>query len=89
MAPTLDITDARRQFNTLDERMRHDGHKVIHVTRHNRPAFAVVDIEYLEAVLETIDVLSDPQTIAMLQESIADLRHGRLHDHEDVKEELL
>ncbi|HEY3245628.1 MAG TPA: type II toxin-antitoxin system Phd/YefM family antitoxin [Phycisphaerae bacterium] len=84
---TLDISDARKQLNTLDRRLRE--HRVIYITRHNKQAFVVVDSEYFSALLETLEVLADPEAIRMLQESIADIRAGRLHDHEDVKRELL
>jgi PHD/YefM family antitoxin component YafN of YafNO toxin-antitoxin module len=84
---TLDISEARTQFSKLDERLRE--HRVIWVTRHNKRAFAVVDTELLQTVLETIEIMSDPAAFKMLQESLQDIRAGRLHDHEDVKKELL
>ena len=84
---TLDISEARRLFNSLDERLKHDH--VIRVTRHGKEAFAVVDLEYLDAVLETLDVLADPEATQMLQQSLEDIREGRVHEHEDVKRELL
>ncbi len=84
---TLDISEARKQFNTLDKRLRKKS--VIVITRHNKGAFAVVDIEYLSAVMETLEILADPESLKMLQDSIADIRAGRLHDHEDVKREVL
>lgn len=84
---TLDITEARRQFNKLGERLL-DEH-VIYITRHNKRAFAVVDIEFLSSVLETIEILSDPESHRMFIESLEDIKMGRLHDHEDVKRELL
>lgn len=87
MPTTLDISEARKQFNTLDERLR--TQPVIIITRHNKEAFAVVDMQYLAAIRETMEVLSDPESLQMLQDSIADIRAGRLHDHEDVKRELL
>ncbi|HUY35329.1 MAG TPA: type II toxin-antitoxin system Phd/YefM family antitoxin [Pirellulales bacterium] len=83
---TLDISEARRQFTKLDERLRED--RVIWVTRRNKRAFAVVDTELLQTVLETIEILSDPDTCKMLQQSLQDIRAGRLHDHENVKSEL-
>jgi antitoxin YefM len=83
---TLDISEARKQLNSLDERLKDE--RVIVVTRHNKKAFAVVDLEYLQAVLETVEILSDPDAIKMLQQSIADIRAGRLHDHDDVEKEL-
>ncbi len=84
---TLDITEARRQFNKLGERLRDE--QVIYITRHNKHAFAVVDIEFLASVLETIEILSDPDSHRMFMESLEDIKMGRLHDHEDVKRELL
>ena len=83
---TLDISEARKQLNSIDKRLKDE--RVIVITRHNKQVFAVVDLEYLSAVRETIEVLSDPEAMRMLQQSIADIRAGRLHDHEDVEREL-
>lgn len=83
---TLDISEARKQLNSIDARLKDE--RVIVVTRHNKKAFAVVDLEYLSAVLETIEILSDPEAMKMLQQSIEDIRAGRLHNHDDVEKEL-
>ena len=84
---TLDITEARREFNRLDERLREE--QVIYITRHNQSAFAIVDLEFLTTVLETIEIMSDPESYEIFQQSIEDIRNGRVHDHDDVKRELL
>jgi PHD/YefM family antitoxin component YafN of YafNO toxin-antitoxin module len=83
---TLDISEARKQFTKLDERLRQD--RVIWVTRHNKRAFAVVNLETMEAVLETLEILCDPDALKMLQDSLDDIRADRLVDHEDVKREI-
>ena len=83
---TIDISEARKQLNSLDRRL--DSEHLIYVTRHGKKAFAVVNLEYLRTMLETIDILSDPEAVQMLQQSLADIREGRLHDHDDVQEEL-
>jgi PHD/YefM family antitoxin component YafN of YafNO toxin-antitoxin module len=83
---TLDISEARKQFSQLDKRLRED--RVIWITRHNKKAFAIVDTDLLETVLETIEILSDPDAMKMLQDGLRDIRAGRLHDHEDVKREI-
>lgn len=84
---TLDITEARRQFTKLDERLRTE--RVIWITRHDKKAFAVVDTAVMEAIIETLEILKDPQAMKLLQQSLDDIRAGRLHDHEDVKSEFL
>jgi PHD/YefM family antitoxin component YafN of YafNO toxin-antitoxin module len=83
---TLDISEARREFARLPERLREQ--QVIWVTKHNKKAFAVVDMELMETVLETLEILRDPEALKILQDSIADIRAGRLIDHEDVGEVL-
>jgi prevent-host-death family protein len=84
---TLDITEARSQFNRLDERLKDE--QVIQVTRHNKPVFAVVDLEYLRAVLETIEIMSDPESYKMFQKGLEDIKHGRVVDHDEAKRELM
>lgn len=83
---TLDISEARKQLNSIDKRLKDE--RVIVITRHSKQVFAVVDLGYLSAVQETIEILSDPEAMQMLQQSIADIRAGRLHDHDDVEKEL-
>jgi antitoxin YefM len=82
MAATLQIHEARAGLNTLDERLKRD--RVLFVTRHGKPVFAAVDLDYWEAANDTIEVLSDPEAMQMLRDSIADIRAGRLIDHDDL-----
>jgi prevent-host-death family protein len=86
-APTLDISEARNQIAHLSARLR-DEH-VIWITKHNKKVFAAVDADMMEALIETIEILRDPEALRMLQASFEDIRMGNLHDHEDVKKELL
>jgi antitoxin YefM len=84
---TLDISEARKQFSKLDKRLKEE--RLIWVTRHNKKAFAIVDMELMEAVLETLEILQDPNALRMLQESFADIHAGRLHEHEAIEKELM
>jgi len=86
MAATLDISEARKKFNTIDEDLK--TKPVIRITRHNKQAFAIVDIEYLDTIMETMEVLSDPHAMRMLQASIEEIRRGDLIDHEEVEKDL-
>lgn len=84
---TIDISEARRQFNSLDQRLSGCS-PILFVTRHSKRAFAIVNADCLSAMLETLEIMSDPKSYEMFQRSLADIREGRLHDHEDVKREL-
>lgn len=83
---TLDISEARKRFNTLDRDLRE--RPVIYITRHNKSAFAVVDVDYLETIMETMEVLADEEARTLLEKSIDDIRSGRLIDHDDLGREL-
>lgn len=84
---SLDISQARDQLDSLDQMLREQP--VIKVTRGNQEAFAVVDLDYLDTVLETIEILSDPDAMRMLEQSLEDIRAGRLLDQDQVRRELL
>ena len=86
MARTLDISEARKKFNTLDQDLKE--RPVIYITRHDKDAFAIVDIEYLETVMETMEVLGDSETTAMLRESLRAIEEGDLVDQSEVEKEL-
>ena len=83
---TLDISEARKQFNSLDVRLAADP--IIFITRHNKRAFAIVDSEYLCAMLETIEIVCDPQSLDLFKQSLEDIRAGKLFEHDDVEREL-
>ena len=86
MTNSLDISEARKRFNTIDRVLKE--RPVIYITRHNREAFAIIDIDYLETVMETIEVLGDPEAMQMLNESLRAIERGELIDQEDVEKEL-
>lgn len=83
----MEITEARSQFGKLQKRVQDE--RVIYVTKHGKEAFAVVDVEYLQIILETIEIVSDPESYRMFTESIEDIKNGRVIDHDDLKRELL
>ena len=83
---TLDISEARSKLSAMPKLLKDE--QVIWITRHNKKAFAVVDTGLMEALLETVDILRDPDALKMLQESIQDIRAGRLIDHKDIESVL-
>ena len=83
---TIDISEARRQLNSIDKQL--STKPIIYVTRHGKRAFAFVDAECISAMLETIEIMSNPKSYEAFQRSMSDIREGRLHDHDDVREEL-
>ncbi len=83
---TIDISEARRQLNSIDKQL--SSEPIIYVTRHGKTAFAFVDAECISVMLETIEIMSDPESYEAFQCSLRDIKNGRLHDHDDVMKEL-
>jgi prevent-host-death family protein len=73
-APLTEVRDNLSEF--IDEISQHGSDLVI--TKHGKPVAVVVGHEEYEALLETLNILSDTDTMAALAEAEADVAAGRL-----------
>lgn len=89
MTHTLSIMEARKQLTSMPETLLHDGQSdVLEITRRGKPVLAVMPWELYEAVTETLDILSDTESLALLRQSIQEIDAGTLLSWEDAKREL-
>jgi len=58
------------------------------VTRNGRPAAALVPVDEYEALEETAEILSDPETMAAIEAGRAELERGETVEWDDVRREL-
>jgi antitoxin YefM len=65
---TMTVTDARARFTELVEKAV-TTHLRTTVTRNGAPAAVIISVDDYEAMLATIEVLSDPDTMAAIRES--------------------
>ena len=49
-----------------------------------RPALTHADVDEIESIIETIDIISDPETMRRLAKSLDDFKAGRLHSIDEV-----
>lgn len=84
----LTITQARRGLLNLPERLARMSERAVTVTRRGRPVLAVMPWEFYESIVETLDVLSDPEMMRMLRESLEDVTRGRLIGNAEAKKRL-
>ena len=78
----LTITKAREALLDLPERLAKASDKTVSITRHGRPVLAVLPWELYESIIETLEVLGDPEATAALRSSLEDIRKDRLVSHE-------
>jgi prevent-host-death family protein len=58
------------------------------VTRNGRPAAALVPIDEYEALEETAEILSDPETVEAIEAGLAELAADETVTLEDLRKEL-
>ena len=71
------LTEARNRLSEIVEDVTSTGSEFV-ISRHGRPAAVVLGYEEYEALLETLNILSDPDTMRALAEAEADLAAGDL-----------
>ena len=76
MAP---LTEARSRLSEIVDDVVTTGSDLV-ITRHGRPSAVVVGYDEYESLLETLNILSDPETMADLAEAEADMAAGNLVD---------
>lgn len=85
----LTITEARKEFLTLPEKFTTDKDlKSIIITKRGEPVFDLVPHGYIETIVETLEIMSDPDQLEALKQSIKDVQEGRLFTTEEVEEKL-
>ncbi len=82
----MPISEARNKFMKLPDQTAKD--QVLAVTRRNKEVMAVMSWELYEGLLETLEVLSDPQLMNDLKQGIEDVKAGRTHSLSEAHERL-
>ena len=71
--------DAGERFSAILEEVVSTGADFV-VSVQGQPKAIILPYDEYESLVETINILSDPDTMAALEESEADIREGRLVD---------
>lgn len=83
----IPITDAREDLTSLPEQLTRT-HETVMVTRRGKPVLAILPWEEYEAIVETLDILSDPALVASLRRGITEVRQGKTISWEQAKRKL-
>ena len=84
----LTITQARRGLLNLPEGLARVPARGVTITRRGRPVLALMPCEFYESIVETLDVLSDPEMMLALRQSNQDLKHGRRVSNAEANKRL-
>jgi antitoxin YefM len=88
MSETMNVTEAKARLSELVASVAATQDHV-EITRNGEPAAVLISHEELEALRETVAVLSDPQLVADIAEGLADVRAGRMLDAEELRSAMV
>lgn len=77
----LTITETRKQLLDLPDQLTDEP---IIITKHGKPAMVALGYEQFESLMETLEVLSDPDLVATLRQSMAQAQQGETISLEDA-----
>lgn len=84
---TVTLSDAKARLPRLLADVLELGEGVV-ITRSGRPAGVLVSVEEYEGLLETMEILADPELAAAVRAGIDDAESGRVIRHEDLWRDL-
>jgi len=89
MGTELSMAEARSRLTQLPEELtREPGIGAVTVTRRGKPVLAVMSWDLYESVMETLEILGEPELMAALRESIREASEGKTISWASVKAEM-
>ena len=82
----LPVTKVKRNLLDILKRMEEEE-ATIALTRNGEPVGVMMTLSRYEALLETIDILSDKQILRSLEKSKKDFKAGKVFSHEEAWED--
>ncbi|HMH50776.1 MAG TPA: type II toxin-antitoxin system Phd/YefM family antitoxin [Candidatus Acidoferrum sp.] len=84
----LTISEARKALLDLPEKLARTPERAVTITRRGQPVLAILPWEFYESIIETLDILGDPEMVKTLRESLEDLKRGRVVRNAEAKKRL-
>lgn len=66
------LTEVRERLSEVVDEVSTEGTEMT-ITKHGRPVAVILGIEEYESLIETLNILSDPDTMAAIGEGLAEL----------------
>lgn len=87
MVTTLPLTEARNRFAELVE-MASKMFAHFTITRKGRPEAVLMSKEEYDALVDTLEILSNSKTMASIRRAEKDIKAGRVKPLEEVAKEM-
>jgi prevent-host-death family protein len=81
---TIPLADAKARLSAVLDEVR-DTHERVVITRNGRPEAVIMSVEDLEALEETLDLLSTPGAVEQIRQAEADIAAGDTVDADELR----
>lgn len=78
---TASLTEVRDRLSEIVDEVSTQGTEWV-ITRHGRPVAVIVGSDEYESLIETLNILSDDETLEALAEASSDVAEGRVDSSE-------
>lgn len=75
-AEHLPLADVKNRLSEVVERLEREHGRVV-ITKHGRPAAVVLNVEDLEGLEQTLELLSDPSAMRRIRKAEAEIAAGQ------------
>ena len=84
----LAMAEARKQLPKLADALEtHPEIGAVKITRHGKPVLAVLSWDLYESVVETMEIMSDPELMAAFRQGVKEMEEGKAIPLEQFKRE--
>ena len=88
MSQTLPLAEIKAHLSEVVDRVERDHERVV-LTRNGRPAAVIMSPEDLEAMEDTLELLSDPRAMKEIKAARADVTKGRVLTADQLRAKYL
>lgn len=81
---TIPLADAKARLSAVLDEVR-DTHERVVITRNGRPEAVIMAVSDLEALEETLDLLSTPGAVEQIRQAEADIAAGKAVDADELR----
>lgn len=85
--PTVTLSEAKAHLAKLLTEVEELGDRFV-ITRSGRPKGVLLSLDEYEGLLETLEILSDPDLAGAVREGLRDVEEGRILSHDEVWSEV-
>jgi len=84
---TLPISEARKKIFQIAKEVQKPSNYYT-LTEKGRPKAVIMSVEEFESIMETMEILSDPELMKKIEKAEAEYKKGEYIKWEDVKKEI-